>query len=433
MTKEALTFIIFGGTGDLAKRKLAPAFSELIHEGVVKKGSTLIGISREDLSDEDYKHFLIKSVKDVKEKHHLEEINIKHLKIDFSKSKNIEQLSEALPSCEIEGCNRVYYLATSYKLFPKILEGLKKFKLISKKDIFNRIVFEKPFGENLKSNDALEKKIHKIVDEKNVFRIDHYLGKESVQNIIALKFGSKGFQHLIDNEHIEQINVIIDETLGVGNRLSYYNDFGAIKDMIQNHLLQLLALLLMDKPKELISEKIHDEKVKILKEISFSNVENSLLGQYKSYKEELKERKLKRKKTETFAKIELNCNNEKYKGVKIFLRTGKKLPHRYGKIIIDFKNPQNKIIINLQPNEDIEIIIDDKKLDKIDLCPDCKFSPNSRDAYEVLLKEIINDKKNLFVRRDEIHEAWRIVDEIIRKKKEIPFVIYEDCSNPEKI
>ena len=109
------------------------------------------------------------------------------------------------------------------------------------------------------------------------------------------------------------------------------------------------------------------------------------------------------------------------------------MPHRYGKIIIDFKNPQNKIIINLQPNEDIEIIIDDKKLDKIDLCPDCKFSPNSRDAYEVLLKEIINDKKNLFVRRDEIHEAWRIVDEIIRKKKEIPFVIYEDCSNPEKI
>ena len=433
MVKEALTFIIFGGTGDLAKRKLAPAFSELIHEGVIKKDSTLIGISREDLSDEDYKNLLIKNVKDVREKHHLEEINVKHLKIDFAKSKNITQLSEAWPSCEIGGCNRVYYLATSYKLFPKILEGLKKFKLISKKDTFNRIVFEKPFGENLKSSDALEKKIHKIVDEKNVFRIDHYLGKESVQNIIALKFGSKGFQHLIDNEHIEQIEVIIDETLGVGNRLGYYNDFGAIKDMVQNHLLQVLALLLMDKPKELVSQNIHDEKIKILKEISFSNVEDSLLGQYKSYKSELKEGKLKRKRTETFAKIALNCNSEKYKGVKIILRTGKRLPHRYGRIVIDFKNPKNKIVINLQPNEDIEIIIDGKKIDKIDLCPDCKFSPNSRDAYEVLLKEIINNEKSMFVRRDEIHEAWRIVDEIVKKKKEIPFVIYEDCSNPSNL
>tara|TARA_Y100000310_G_scaffold324714_1_gene386956 strand:- start:442 stop:1728 length:1287 start_codon:yes stop_codon:yes gene_type:complete len=427
MKKEALTFVIFGGTGDLAKRKLAPAFSELIHDGSLKKGSTLIGVSRKEMSDEDYRKLLIASVKDVKEKHHLRDINVRYLAIDFSKSENLKKLAEALPMCEIDGCNRIYYLATSYKLFPDILKGLKKFHLLSRSDKFNRVVFEKPFGENLKSSDALERKIHDVVDEKHVFRIDHYLGKESVQNIVALKFGSKEFTKLMEGDSLQEVEISVDESLGVGNRIEYYDDFGAVKDMIQNHLLQLLALLMMDKPKKMESKYIHDEKVKILKRISFSDVGNSLMGQYKGYASELG----RKSKTETFARISLSCSG-KCKGVKIFLRTGKRLPKRYGRIVMKFRDPKNKIVINLQPDPDVEVKMYGKKIRNIDLCPDCVFRPNSPDAYEVLIKDVINSDRKLFVRRDEIHEAWRIVDSILSKRKRIPFVVYEDCSEPMK-
>jgi glucose-6-phosphate 1-dehydrogenase len=307
-------------------------------------------------------------------------------------------------------------------LFPEILKGLTKFNLLSKDDKFNRVVFEKPFGEDLKSSDKLEKEIHEVVDEKHVFRIDHYLGKESVQNIVALKFGSKGFQHLMNNDHMKEIEIVVDEKLGVGNRIEYYDDFGATKDMIQNHLLQLLALLLMEKPKKMKSRYIHDEKVKILKKISFSDVEGSLFGQYKSYLKELG----KKSKTETFSKVSLSCDSDRYKGVKIFLRTGKMLPRKYGRIVIKFKEPKNKIIINLQPDSDVEVRMHGKKIRNIDICPECIFRPNSPDAYEVLIKDIINNDRKLFVRRDEIHEAWRIVDSIVKKKGKIPFVVYED-------
>ena len=425
--KEALTFVIFGGTGDLARTKLAPAFSRLIAEGVLKKNSTFIGISRKKMTDNGYRKFLTESVKNSKEKYRFEEINVRYLAIDFSKKENIEKLAQALPFCEIDKCNRIYYLATSYKLFPEILKGLRRFGLLSKNDKFNKIVFEKPFGEDLKSSEFLKEKINEIANEKNVFRIDHYLGKESVQNILALKFGSSSLQHMMNNKHIKEIEIIVDEDQGVGSRLEYYNDFGAVKDMIQSHLLQLLALLLMDRPKKIESRYIHDEKVKTLKKISFDDVKNSLLGQYKSYGKELG----KKSKTETFAKISLNCSDKKYKGVKIFLRTGKKLPRRYAKIVIKFKEPDNRIVINLQPNENVEIVINGKKLKNIDFCPECSFTPNTPDAYGVLMKEIISNDHRLFVRNDDIYESWRIVDSIEKNKNKIPFVIYSDGSDPQ--
>jgi len=383
--KESLTFVIFGGTGDLAKRKLAPAFSELIHKGTLKKGSTLIGISRKKLTDEGYRKLLIDSVKDKKEKHHLKDINIRYLSIDFSKGNNLKKLADVLPSCEVSGCNRIYYLATGYKLFPEILKGLNKYKLISKQDKYNKIVFEKPFGQDMKSSDRLDKDIHKIVDEKMVFRIDHYLGKESVQNIVAMKYGSKGFQHLMNKDGIKQIDIIVDEELGVGNRLGYYDNFGAIKDMIQNHLLQLLALILMDKPRKMKFKYIHDGKVKVLKSLTFNNINESLLGQYSSYQKELGSKS----DTETFAKISLESNIPKYKGVKIFLRTGKKLPKKYGQIVIKFKDPKNKIVINLQPKSDVEVKFHGKKIKNINFCPKCTFRPNSPSAYEILIKEMV--------------------------------------------
>ncbi|MEM3074561.1 MAG: hypothetical protein QW727_01310 [Candidatus Pacearchaeota archaeon] len=433
MKKEPLIFIIFGGTGDLAKRRLVPAFSQLVNEGIINKNSTLIGISRQNISDNEYRDFLINSVNEKRGSHNFNMINIKYLSIDFSNVMGIKKLSDTLPFCEADNCNRIFYFATSFKLFSKILKGLVKFNLISKHDKFNKIVFEKPFGEDLKSSDEIEREIHEIIDEKNIFRVDHYLGKESVQNIIEMKFASDDFHNLISKSRIKEINIIVDEKIGVENRIKYYDDFGAIKDMIQNHMLQVLSLLLMEKPKKFDAEYIHNEKIKVLKKIDFLNPKESLIGQYKSYLNEIKKIGLKKSNTETFAKILLNYKTQDYKHTKIFLRTGKKLPRSYGKVIVDFISSKNKIIINLQPNEDIEIIYNGKIMKNIDLCPGCKFAPNTPDAYGVLLKEIINNDKRLFVRSDEIHESWRIVDEIIRNKINIPFVVYPDYFDPEKL
>lgn len=427
MQKKSITFILFGGTGDLVKRKLVPAFAQLINNQIIGKNSAIIGISRKPFTDAQYKEFLLSSVNG-EEKNRIKGINIKYFKGDFESSA-LNGLKEFIEKSE-EARNRIFYLATSFKFFPVIVKELKKQGLSSKTDA--RIVFEKPFGNDLKSSEFLDKQIHSVFSEKEVYRIDHYLAKGTVQNLNVLKFTNPILYSGFGNRNIESISVVLNEDLGVESRLEFYNEAGAIKDMIQSHLLQVLSLILMERPKSFEPDKVHDAKVNVLKNLELLNSKEHLLGQYESYSKELKAQSLQNKNTETFAKIALNCRMERWNNVKLILRTGKKLEKKFGQIRIKFKAHKekflegftgakdNEILIGIYPKQDVTIFMNTRtpeqnnevKPVKFEFCQECEFGPNTTDEYAVLLEEIIKGDKTLFTRSDEVKESWKIIEQI---------------------
>jgi glucose-6-phosphate 1-dehydrogenase len=328
---KKVSFILFGGTGDLTKKKISEAFVHLIKEKEIDKDSFLIGVSRKDLSDSEYKQFLVDSIRDKEDKKSLGKLNVKYAQGDFTKEGGLDKLKEVLSKNEKKGSDRIYYFSTSFKFFPAISKELHKLHLDKNPHGTIKVVFEKPFGKDLESFEELNKGIKKFFSEKQVFRVDHYLGKKTVQNLNVLKFSNPIINSSLKGKNIESIEIIVDEDLGVGNRIEYYNESGAINDMIQNHILQVLSLVLMKKPSKFNSEKISSEKIKILKSLKILPPENHLLGQYKSYKEEIKKSNLQDKNTETFAKIILESKSKRWKGVKLILRTGKKLEKKRGK------------------------------------------------------------------------------------------------------
>jgi len=453
MKKEALnaTIVLFGGTGDLTKRKLVPALANLVHRGRITKRSTIIGVADKDMTDEQYKKFLCSGVQGKKEKAHIKKLNVRYVQGDFSNPDFIKNLLGLLRVCEIKGCNRVYYLATSFRFFPNIIKALKRYGLHRQKSGFTRVLFEKPFGNSLKSSVSLDREIHKVFSEGDVYRLDHYLAKETVQNINILKFTNPLFYSTLSREFVESIEIVVDEKIGVGNRIQYYNEAGAVKDMFQSHLLEVLALLLMEKPKKLNAEGIDLEKMRVLKKIQVLHPNHHLLGQYSSYKKELASAKLKDKKTETFAKISLNCGTKRWNGVKIKLRTGKKLRNKVGKILINFRNEnkelmqslgeakENKLIINFYPFQSIDIFMNTRcqgedgciKSANFDFTPERKFSPNTPSEYSTLLEDALNGEKILFVREDVVRESWKITEKILRMKNKIKFIKYKDCTEPD--
>ena len=449
--EKDLTFVLFGGTGDLTRRKLLSAFSNLIQKGLISKKSTLIEVSRRDYTDNDYIDFLTKE-SDERNIKTLKKLNIRYVKENFADKSNFSNLKKVLSECELKECNRIYYLATSFKFFSNIVQGLKKSNLHKKDKGFTRIVFEKPFGNDLLSSNKLDKEIKNAFSENNIYRIDHYLGKETVQNINILKFTNPINYSILSNNYIYSIEVIADEDLGVRDRIEYYNESGAIKDMIQNHLLQVLSLVLMEKPSSLTDEQIQKKKLEALQSLSVLSPENNLLGQYESYASELNKANLEDKKTETFANIVLESKLKRWSGTKLILRTGKKLEKKYSQIKINLKPDidlrnrlkhigANQIIINIDPVQDINIFMNtfnptkEKEIEKVcfEFCRDCKFGPNTKEAYAVLLEEIIKGNKTLFPTADEVRISWEIVEKIMKMKDKIKFIKYKEGSDPESL
>ena len=447
MKKESVTFVLFGGTGDLTTRKLVPAFAKLIHEGKIKSNSRVIGVSRGNYNDDSYKNLLISGVANKEEKGYIKKLKIKYLNADFSKEDGLKGLQPLVSVCEPgHKCSRIYYLSTGFRFFPNIVKELKRYGLDDKSDGFTRVVFEKPFGKDLRSSNELDKKIHKVFYEKDVYRIDHYLGKETVQNINILKFTNPIFYSTFCNEFVESIEIIADEKLGVGNRLGYYNWAGAVKDMIQSHLLQMLSLTLMEKPKDLTPKSIQKEKVSILKRLE---VLNSKFGRYKSYNKEIKKAGLKEMETETFVQAVLNCKTKRWNGVDLILRSGKKLDKKLGNIIINMKSTNNfgglkgvknnKIIIGIYPKQDVDIIMNSSSSEcsdcvsdvKFEFCKECKFGPNTSNEYAVLLGEIIKGDKTLFTSSEEVKESWKIAENILKKKRKV--IEYKDYSKSDNL
>lgn len=407
--------IVFGGTGDLMKRKLIHAFLHLQKSGVLEEASSIIGVGRRPLDDSSYREFLAKDLdKEIQEG--MKSLPIKYYRHDLDEDKGLEGLKKVLK--EDSSRIRIFYLATTHEFFPQITEEIAKAKLNEPKT--TRIVFEKPFGNNLKSSDELNASIKKAFTEEQTFRIDHYLAKEGVKKIVSWKSKNKVFEKSLSNSSIESIEIVADETIGVGERIEYYDASGAIKDMIQSHLLQLLSLVIMDTPASPDSEALHSAKVQALKSLRPDSPGKQLLGQYSGYASEVQKHGIKNSKTETFARIVLKSQNSRWKDVPLILRAGKKLGIKKGEFQIVFKEGKSSGIEGVKDN-----------MLTIELSPSEKGKSGTE--YASLIRDVIRGDQALFPSFDEVRICWEIIENLEKMRKEIPFIVYPEGTHSDKL
>lgn len=452
---EPFNIIVFGGDGDLSKRKILPALYYRFTENQLNLPFTIICISRkiEELNIflEELDPYLPKDASKEKKQSfydHLELVCIPN---------NHEDQYHKLKGIINKNPNRqnVYYFSVPSSAFGEICSCLGQAKLIDEK---SKVVLEKPLGHDLESSMTINNLISSYFEEKQIFRIDHYLGKETVQNLMVLRFANHLFERAWNADNIENIQITVAESLGVEKRAGYYDGTGALLDMVQNHLLQLLCLIAMEPPATLDPDAVRNEKLKVLQSLRpFTKTtisENIVRGQYtrgsvngeqlNSYLEDIEKYG---SETETFVALKTYIDNWRWKTVPIYLRTGKRMKKRYSDIVINFKEMphnifpdskhplRNKLIIRLQPEERIELVQLSKvpgpggyrfkpislKLDFVD-----SFSSRMPDAYERLIIDVLRGNQTLFMRKDELEAAWQWIESITKNwKKLVPLTLYE--------
>ncbi|WP_157018594.1 glucose-6-phosphate dehydrogenase [Mesorhizobium xinjiangense] len=444
---EPFDFIAFGGTGDLAERKLLPALYQRQKAGQFSEPTRIIGASRSKLGDEDYREFARKAIT---EHVRADEIDgteldaflarLSYVAIDAKSGDGFEALAATLgDSPRI----RVFYMAVAPALFGDICANLKTHALATPQA---RIVVEKPIGRDLASARDVNDAIGQVFEEHQVFRIDHYLGKETVQNLMALRFANALYEPLWNSAHIDHVQITVAEMVGLEDRVSYYDKAGALRDMVQNHLLQLLCLVAMEVPASMEADAVRDEKLKVLRSLTpIRDTEAGKLtvrGQYragasaggavKGYVEELANGS---STTETFVAIKAEIANWRWAGIPFYLRTGKRLAARVSEIVIEFKPiPHsifgegagevfaNQLVIRLQPDEGVKqwIMIKDPgpggmrlRHVPLDMSFAESFDVRNPDAYERLVMDVVRGNQTLFMRRDEVEAAWKWIDPIL--------------------
>ncbi|MBA4149877.1 MAG: glucose-6-phosphate dehydrogenase [Verrucomicrobia bacterium] len=453
---EPCSIVIFGASGDLTARKLIPALFHLFCEKQLPTPFRIIGFARREKDDELFRTELHEAFKKYSRTKNVEDSaweafakNVFYCQGDISDPAAYGKLRDLLKSSNHEALrnNFLFYLATLPSQFAEIVENLHNVNLLSKeeqKHHWQRVVVEKPFGHDLASAQQLNNELTKYAHEKQIYRIDHYLGKETVQNILMFRFSNAIFEELWTRRSVEQVQITVSEKLGVGSRGGYYEEAGALRDMVQNHLLQVLALIAMEPPVSLEAESIRDEKVKLLKSIRpLGNIaDNVVRGQYTggeidgqkriAYREE--GRVNPQSSTETFVAARLHIDNWRWSGVPFYLRTGKSLPVSASEVRIQFKPTPNvlfaaqcgtkldanAITLRLQPHEGIFLRFNGKvpgtstQLRPVRMHFDygVEFGAYTPEAYERLLLEAISGDATLFIRRDEVEAAWSIVDPI---------------------
>lgn len=444
----ATDIILFGAKGDLATRKLMPALFNLYCNNRIHPESKIIGVSRTQLSSKEYRQLLIKNAKFNSAHKLLNKTQwkkfadqIHYIPYDAQKSEGYHQLGNLLTQNKFNH-KRLYYLATDSSLYPHICRELHQQQLINDQ---SSIVLEKPIGHDLQSAQNINRVVEQYFSEDRTFRIDHYLGKETVQNLFALRFANPLFEFQWNYQFIDHIQISIAESIGVEGRAEFYENVGALRDMVQNHLLQLLCIIAMEPPVSLEPDAVRDEKVKVLKALrpikpeSFTR--NVIRGQYGesnpdspraiAYTSEIGVAKDSR--IETFIALKARIDNWRWAGVPFYLRTGKRLPERCCEIVVQFKaiphsifesfsapTHPNKLVIRLQPEESIglEICLKDPGSGMNIITQDLNLSPTQKpdraiqDAYERLLEDAINGNTMLFMRKDELEAAWQWIDPI---------------------
>jgi glucose-6-phosphate 1-dehydrogenase len=450
---EPFLFVIFGATGDLTNRKILPAIYTLKEKNLLPEGFALVGVARKEKSNEEFRREAELSVKK-----HIKKINKEvweklsssfyYFRNDFDTEQSYDSMKsfyEEIDKKHNTESNRVFYLATMPRHFDSIINNLKGNNCINRNTNRHfRIIIEKPFGYDLESAKALNKKLKELFHEEEIFRIDHYLGKETVQNLSVLRFSNRLFEAVWNSENIEQIQITAAENLGVETRGNYYDSYGALKDMVQNHILQVLSLVAMEPPSSFDAVEIKKQKVKLFSQICFSEKdikESTVFGQYlkgetgKDYREE--EGIAPHSRTETYFAAKFTIDNARWKGMPFYIRTGKGLKRKASEIVIYFKEAEagmfntlslkkNILVIRLQPDEGVYLRFNAKQPGNefeigevsMDFCHECLFGFNTPEAYEKLLYDAFKGDPSLFTRWDEVESTWKIIDPIARYWKE---------------
>jgi glucose-6-phosphate 1-dehydrogenase len=468
---EPVLIVVFGASGDLAKRKLIPALFHLCDQGLLPAGFALLGFARTRFSDEEFRQLMVESLREhINDEHEGAEIDDKKL-ADFAQNLFYQQgnyddtdsfarlaprIDEVEEKCQTGG-NRLFYLATPPEVFEPVTSLIYEHGLAPQEsEGFARIIIEKPFGHDLASAKALNDHLAHLFAEDQIYRIDHYLGKETVQNILVFRFGNGMFEPIWNRNYIDHVQITVAESLGVGDRGGYYDQSGALRDMVQNHVMQLVALTAMEPPVAMDAKAVRDQKVNVMQSIRPLEPEDVVRrvvrAQYaagevdgKALPGYLETRGIPRDSTtETFVAWKLEIDNWRWNGVPFYLRTGKAMPTKLTEINIIFRKPpmrlfetmddgltvrSNVLTLRIQPNESICLTVDAKRpgpVIDVDAVPlsfsYSEFGQAQADAYERLLLDAIVGDSTLFIRRDEIEVAWERVTRVLggwRQEQEI--------------
>ncbi|CDO34359.1 MULTISPECIES: glucose-6-phosphate dehydrogenase [Novosphingobium] len=434
--------LLFGATGDLSRRMLLPSLCALDAEELLDPRIEIIATARSDMDDQSFRNFARQSLEQFLPANRRGGMatflnRLSYQALDANEMDGFKALAEKVGKPE-EGLS--IFLSTAPSLFEPTIHGLQNSGLAGPKV---RIGLEKPLGIDLASSCVINDAVASAFPEDRIYRIDHYLGKETVQNLLALRFANLMFEPLWNAAHIDHVQITVAETVGLESRVAYYDDSGALRDMVQNHMLQLLALVAMEPPVSYDATNVRDEKVKVLRSLRKVNVSETVTGQYRAgaitgqavpgYDEELG----KDSNTETFVAIKAHIDNWRWQGVPFYLRTGKRLPRRTTEIVVQFRNVPhsifsgrgaktvpNRLVIGIQPEENITLSLMAKipGLDREGIglrsvplaitMPDAFAGPQRRIAYERLLLDLIEGDQTLFVRRDEVEAQWDWIDAI---------------------
>ena len=446
MSEGTTTIVIFGASGDLAKRKLVPALFTLAAKNRLDDNVRIVGASRSPMSDDQFRESMwdaLQEFRDLKNRRHDWDRfarRLHYIPADISNPEHFVNLKEQLE--ELEGdakpANRLFYLSIAPSLYLPAVLNLGASDLALEDTGWRRVVIEKPFGWNLESAQALNREVHQVFQEEQVYRIDHYLGKESVQNLLVLRFANAIFEPVWNRNYVDNIQITVAESVDVGDRAGYYDESGVVRDMVQNHLLQLLTMVAMEPPSAADAESLRSKKVDVLKAIrrwETDNVSNhAIRGQYNGYLDEkgVGPGSL----TGTYVAMRLYVDNWRWRDVPFYLRTGKAMANKTSEIIIQFQSPPhlmfddrkpddlspNVLSVCLQPNEGTHLRFQSKVPDQgmamrpVDM--EFRYETAFRDqsipeAYELLLEDALQGDASLFIRSDHIEEAWRIVEPLL--------------------
>lgn len=446
VAKSCSALLLFGATGDLSKRMLLPSLFGLHEDGLIEPGLRIVGTARSEHDDAEFREFAAQALAEFLPEDRRDETKIAsfldRLSYQTLDASNIDGFSALATKLGDISCGLAIFLSTAPALFEATIEGLRHAGL-AKGNV--RIGLEKPLGNDLASSARINDAVAAGFDEKQIFRIDHYLGKEPVQNLMALRFANMLFEPLWNAANIDHVQITVSETVGLEGRKGFYDDTGALRDMVQNHLLQLLCIVAMEPPISLNPDDVRDEKLKVLRSLRKMDVaaikRDTVRGQYTAGVSEgskvpgyLQEADIPaNSQTETFVALRAHIDNARWANVPFFLRTGKRLQKRQSEIIIEFteqpfsifgKSPSlqpNRLIISLQPEESIQLAMMVKEpgsgmnLHPVRLSLDLQETSSKRraDAYERLLMDVIKGRLTHFMRRDELEAAWTWIDPIL--------------------
>ncbi|MCU1612523.1 MAG: glucose-6-phosphate 1-dehydrogenase [Frankiales bacterium] len=449
---EPCALVVFGITGDLARKKLLPAIYDLANRGLLPTNFALLGFARRDWADQDFAELSRDAAREHSRTPWREEVweqlasSVKFVQGSFDDDNAFDELAATLGELEGShgiGGNAAFYLSIPPSMFPTVLKQMQRTRMAeSTSDRWRRVVVEKPFGHDLASSRELNALVDSVFSPDDVFRIDHYLGKETVQNLMALRFANELFEPVWNGHHVDSVQITMAEDVGIGGRAGFYEKTGAARDVLQNHLLQLLALTAMEEPVEFSAEEIRTEKLKVLRAISLPEDLRTFAvrGQYEQgwlagqraigYRQE--EGVDPSSTTETYAAVRLGVETRRWAGVPFYLRTGKRLPRRVTEIALIFKRAphlpfadtdteelgNNQLVVRVQPDEGVTLKFGSKVPGSVmevrDVAMDFlygeQFTEASPEAYERLLLDVLLGDATLFPRNTEVEASWTVID-----------------------